>query len=77
MQMAPELIMGRPCTSKVDIFSFGTLLHEICSGGQAAAEDGWGRAPLVYLPAREPAAVRQAGLHATGSIAACHCLAHA
>jgi serine/threonine protein kinase len=32
LQMAPELLLGAPCTSAVDIFSFGVLLWEICSG---------------------------------------------
>ena len=29
---APELIMALPCTNKADIFSYGCLLHEVCTG---------------------------------------------
>lgn len=30
--MAPELLMGQPCTNRVDIYSYGVLMHEICTG---------------------------------------------
>jgi serine/threonine protein kinase len=33
MQMAPELLLGRQCTSSVDIYSFGVLLWELSTGG--------------------------------------------
>lgn len=33
--MAPELIRHeKKCTSAVDIFSFGALLHELCTGAR-------------------------------------------
>ena len=30
---APEMMMGRPCCPKVDVFSFGILLWEMATGG--------------------------------------------
>ena len=32
-QMAPELLLGRACTEKVDIYSFGVTMWEMCAGG--------------------------------------------
>jgi serine/threonine protein kinase len=29
---APELLMNKPCTVKVDIYSFGIILWELCTG---------------------------------------------
>ncbi|GAB4815748.1 hypothetical protein N2152v2_002794 [Parachlorella kessleri] len=29
---APEILWGQRCTAKADIYSFGVVLHEICSG---------------------------------------------
>lgn len=29
---APELLLGHSCTSKVDVYSFGVCLWEICTG---------------------------------------------
>jgi serine/threonine protein kinase len=45
--MAPELLNGRKCTASVDVYSFGVLAWEVCTG-----EGG----PLP-APARRPAAL--------------------
>lgn len=29
---APEVLLGRPCTEKVDIYSFGVMLWELSAG---------------------------------------------
>ncbi len=29
---APELLLGQHCTEKVDVFSFGVVLHELVTG---------------------------------------------
>jgi serine/threonine protein kinase len=30
--MAPELLNGRKCTASVDVYSFGVLAWEVCTG---------------------------------------------
>ena len=29
---APEVLLGRPCTEKVDIYSYGVMLWELSAG---------------------------------------------
>ena len=36
---APEVLSGKRCTEKVDLYSFGVVIWEVCTGGWVG---GWG-----------------------------------
>lgn len=36
--MAPELLSNKPCTSKVDVYSFGCIIDEVMSERRAGTE---------------------------------------
>ena len=44
---APEVLLGKPCTEKVDIYSYGVLLWELSAG---EAPPGRNLRPLRYEP---------------------------
>ena len=48
---APEVLLGKPCTEKVDIYSYGVLLWELSAG---EAPPGRNLRPLKYGPAYIP-----------------------
>jgi non-specific serine/threonine protein kinase len=58
--MAPEQIRGQPATFRSDIFSFGAILYEVCTGRQAfEGEDELARAYATL--SREPPALESSG----------------
>ena len=44
---APEVLLGKPCTEKVDIYSYGVLLWELSAG---EAPPGRNLRPLRWAP---------------------------
>ena len=44
---APEVLLGKPCTEKVDIYSYGVLLWELSAG---EAPPGRNLRPLRFAP---------------------------
>lgn len=54
--MSPEQVLGKPVDPRSDIFSFGTVLYEMCTGRRAFAADDDGSANEAILKS-EPLAL--------------------
>ena len=54
---APEVLLGKPCTEKVDIYSYGVLLWELSAGeappGRNLRPLRFAQTPFIFLHFQE------------------------